>query len=63
MKQAATDTAQIIKDHPFLSASAVAAAAAAGSVCPFLGGLAIGGAGIAAGQKLLNSNKDSIDNN
>jgi len=63
MKQAATDTAQIIKDHPFLSASAVAAAAAAGSVCPFLGGLAIGGAGIAAGQKLLNSNKESIDNN
>jgi|GEM_PF-3139061 len=63
MKQAATDTAQIIKDHPFLSASAVAAAAAAGTVCPFLGGLAIGGAGIAAGQKLLNSNKGNTDNN
>jgi hypothetical protein len=54
-KQAATDTAQIIKDHPFLSATAIAGSIAAGAVCPFLGGLALGGVGITTGQQLLNS--------
>ncbi len=53
VKQAMADAANMIKDHPLISAAGIGGIAAASAVCPFFGGLAIGGAGIAAGQKLI----------
>lgn len=54
MTQALADTARFVKDHPIVSAAAVGGVAAATAVCPFLGGLAVGGAGIVAGQNFMN---------
>jgi hypothetical protein len=53
--QAMADAANMIKDHPLISAASVGGIAAASAICPFLGGLAVGGAGIAAGQSIINS--------
>lgn len=52
--QAMADAANMVKDHPLLTAASIGGIAAASAICPFLGGLAVGGAGIAAGQALLN---------
>jgi hypothetical protein len=57
--QAMADAANMVKDHPMLTAASIGGIAAASAVCPFLGGLAIGGAGIAAGQALLNGKQSA----
>jgi hypothetical protein len=54
MVQALADASKMIKNHPVISAAAIGGVAAATAICPFLGGLAVGGAGIAAGQGLIN---------
>jgi hypothetical protein len=54
MVQAMADASKMVKDHPFVAAASIGGVAAATAVCPFLGGLAVGGAGIAAAQSLIN---------
>ncbi len=62
MGQALADAANMVKNHPVMSAAAVGGMAAATAVCPFLGGMAVGGAGIAAGQAFLNRNTQAAGN-
>lgn len=52
MVQALSDSAKFVKDHPIISAAAVGGVAAATAVCPFLGAMGAGAAGIMAGQQM-----------
>lgn len=54
VSQALSTAAQFVKNHPVATAVGVGGMAAATAVCPFLGGMAVGGAGIAAAQKFMN---------
>lgn len=53
-KQALNDFKQLAKDHSPAMLAAGATMAGAAAVCPFLGGMAAGAAGIGAAQKLMN---------
>ncbi|HEY9685787.1 MAG TPA: hypothetical protein V6C52_02300 [Coleofasciculaceae cyanobacterium] len=54
MVQALADAAKMVKDHPIVSTMAVGGIAAATAVCPFLGAMGAGAAGIMAGQQMMN---------
>ncbi|HEY9687075.1 MAG TPA: hypothetical protein V6C52_08890 [Coleofasciculaceae cyanobacterium] len=54
MVQALADSAKFVKDHPIISTMAVGGIAAATAVCPFLGAMGAGAAGIMAGQQMMN---------
>ena len=56
-KQALNDFKQLAKDHSPAMLAAGATMAGAAAVCPFLGGMAAGAAGIGAAQKLMNQGK------
>lgn len=45
---------EMIKNHPVISTMAAGGLVAATAVCPFLGGLGAGAAGLAMGQKMIN---------
>lgn len=62
MTQALADAASMVKDHPIIAAASIGGVAAATAICPFLGGLAIGGAGIAAGQAFMNGQTNPAAN-
>jgi hypothetical protein len=57
MVQALADSAKMVKDHPIVSAMAVGGLAAATAVCPFLGAMGVGAAGVMAGQQMMNRNQ------
>lgn len=54
MIQAADIAKDFAQNHPMITAAGAGGLMAATAICPFLGGLAAGGAGVALGQKMLN---------
>jgi len=49
-----------VQNHPIITAGAAGGMMAATGVCPFLGGLAAGGAGVAMGQQFLNRQQPGV---
>lgn len=54
VKDAITNAGSFVKEHPVISAVGAGGVAAATAVCPFLGGLAVGAAGLGAAHKMIN---------
>ncbi len=54
IKNAVANVADFVKDHPVATVAGTAGLVTATAVCPFMGGLGVGMAGIAMGQKSKN---------
>jgi hypothetical protein len=59
VQKAISDMGQFMKDHPVAVGAAGVGLAAASAVCPFLGGLAAGTAGVGMATRFLNGGSSS----